>query len=158
MKKIQKQLELEEYSFSELSTEYQTLISKAKEAFEYSHSPYSKFPVGAALLLDNEELILGSNQENAAYPSGLCAERVALFSYGSRQGNHKIKALAIAVKKPIDSFAFPCGSCLQVMSEYEQIQEEEFDILIAHPKTDDVLISKGIGNLLPFSFKKENLI
>lgn len=158
MKKLQKTLELQECSFRELSAPYQKLVEKAKEAFETSYSPYSNFPVGASLLLENGQIILGSNQENAAYPSGLCAERVALFNYGANHRNLEITAIAVAVKNPINSFAFPCGSCLQVISEYENNQSTEFDIIISHPKEDKYLISKGVSNLLPFSFKKENLI
>lgn len=158
MKTIQKTLELQELSFKELNPSYQNLVEKAKEAFESSYSPYSKFPVGASLLLENNEVIIGSNQENAAYPSGLCAERVALFSYGANNRTIEIKAIAVAVKNPIDSFAYPCGACLQVISEYENNQTKEFDIIISHPKEDKYLISKGVSNLLPFSFKKENLI
>lgn len=158
MKKIQKSLELSEFSFSELSPSYQNLVQKAKLAFESSYSPYSNFPVGAALLLENSQIILGSNQENAAYPTGLCAERVALFNYGANQRSIEIVAIAVAVKNPIDSFAYPCGSCLQVISEYENNQNKEFDIIISHPKEDKYLVSKGVSNLLPFSFKKDNLI
>ncbi len=158
MKKIQKSLELSEYSFKELSPTYQNLVQKAKGAFESSYSPYSNFPVGAALLLENSQIILGSNQENAAYPSGLCAERVALFNYGANQRPTEIVAIAVAVKNPIDSFAYPCGSCLQVISEFENNQSKEFEIIISHPKEDKYLICKGVSNLLPFSFKKENLI
>lgn len=158
MKIIQKQLELEEYTFDELDQKYQHLVLKSKEAFNSSHSPYSGFPVGSAILTSNGEVVLGSNQENAAYPSGLCAERVALFSKGAIFPKEDIKAIAVAVKNQIDQFAFPCGACLQVLSEYEQNQNDLFDIIIAHPKEDKVLISKGVENLLPFTFKKENLI
>lgn len=157
MKKIQKTVELDQYSRDELSEEYVNLWNKAEEALADSYSPYSQFPVGAAILLEDGTMLKGANQENAAYPSGLCAERAALFAYGSNYKEKKIKALAVTISKPIDTFAFPCGACLQVMSEYEQRQEELYDILIIHPKEDKLLISKGIYNLLPFGFKKENL-
>ncbi len=158
MKKIQKTLELLEYSFEELSSEQKNLVENSQKAFEFSYSPYSNFPVGAAILLNSGEVIKGSNQENAAYPSGLCAERVALFNYGANFKDQEIAAMAISIKNPINTFAFPCGSCLQVISEYENKQSKEFEIIISHPSEDKYLISKGVSNLLPFSFKKENLI
>ena len=84
------------YRFEELSEEYKKLINTAKEQTENSYAPYSNFHVGAAVLLENGEIVAGSNQENAAYPSGLCAERVAAFYANSRFPNVAVKALAIA--------------------------------------------------------------
>ena len=157
MEKITKEIELEEFSTEELSIEYLKLLKESQKAYQNSYAPYSNFPVGAAILLENGKVVIGANQENAAYPSGLCAERVALFSCAVNHPAEKIKAIAISVQKELDSYAFPCGSCLQVMSEYYQRQQQPFDIILGHPKTSKVLISRGLENLLPFGFKKENL-
>lgn len=157
MKKLSAQVELEHYGDSELSETYQHLVSEAHIAFEGSYSPYSEFAVGAAVLLESGEIIKGANQENAAYPSGLCAERTALFFAGSNFPNEEIKAIAVAVEREIGRFPFPCGSCLQVMSEFQEKQDSHIEVLLVHPDTKEVLISKGIQNLLPFAFKKSHL-
>ncbi|MEQ9261544.1 MAG: cytidine deaminase [Owenweeksia sp.] len=157
MKKIRKTIELWEISEEELSPKQTQILQKAEEALSGSYSPYSKFPVGAALLLEDGSVIKGANQENAAYPSGLCAERVALFHYGSNNYASSIDTIAISIARETDEFPFPCGSCLQVMSEYAQLQTSAYDILLYHRKSGKVLISKGVGNLLPFAFKKEHL-
>ena len=119
-----KTLELQYQEFeqiSDLPIEYQNLIESAKTAQAKAYAPYSNFKVGAALLLEDESLVLGNNQENAAYPSGLCAERVAFFAYGAQQHDSKIKALAVvAGSKQFDfkGVLSPCGACRQVISEF----------------------------------------
>ena len=118
MSKIIRTSELEQVSLKDLPAAYLSLVKNARKAYEGSYSPYSQFAVGAAVLLENNEVILGSNQENAAYPSGLCAERVALFYAGSSFPDVPVKAIAVTVERDIESFPFPCGSFLQVMSEY----------------------------------------
>lgn len=158
MEVVKNEVELTRFGAGEISESYQNLIVRAKEALETSYSPYSNFAVGAAVLLQNNEIIIGSNQENAAYPSGLCAERTALFYAGASWPNILIKAIAVAVKEPIGRFPFPCGSCLQVMSEYQEKQEQPIDVLMVHPNTNEVLQSKGLQNLLPYAFKKSHLI
>ncbi|MTI37912.1 cytidine deaminase, partial [Fulvivirga lutimaris] len=119
--------ENEEYiiynSFDELDEESQWLVGKAKDALEVSYSPYSNFTVGAAALLNNSEVILGANQENASYPAGLCAERVALFQAGARFPNAAVIRLAIVAKRASEEdlrAGGPCGMCRQVMLEFEQ--------------------------------------
>ena len=157
MEILKNTLELSRYTAGEVPAEYQQLITRARQALSGSYSPYSNFAVGAAVLLRNGEIIIGSNQENAAYPSGLCAERTALFYAGASHPNELIKAIAVVVETPIPQFPFPCGSCLQVMAEYEDKQEQPLDILMVHPKTGEVLLSRGLQNLLPYSFKKSHL-
>lgn len=157
MEKLTRVLELLNYDLKDLSDAYQQLASKAVDALATSHSPYSNFAVGCALLLDNGELVIGSNQENAAYPSGLCAERVALFSAGVQFPKNKIIALAVALAEPLEKWPFPCGACLQVMAETRERQGSEFDILMKHPLHSKVLLSKGLNNLLPFAFNKSYL-
>ena len=157
MDKLTRTLELISCGTGELTSAYQSLISDAKEALNKSYSPYSKFAVGAAVLLDSGKVIQGANQENAAYPSGLCAERVALFTAGVQRPKDKVLAIAIALREPLDKWPFPCGACLQVMSETRERQEEEIDILMQHPLEEKVLWSKGLKNLLPFAFNKDYL-
>ncbi len=157
MQKISRPTELFHLDFSELSSEYLKLSEKAREALSQSYSPYSQFPVGAALLFEDGEILLGSNQENAAYPSGLCAERTVLFYAGSNFPDKKIKAIAVAVGKASDNFPFPCGGCLQALSEYEHKQTSPMDVLLVHPTKDEILQSAGLKNLLPFAFDKSQL-
>jgi cytidine deaminase len=143
----------------DIEEEYKVLIEKANEALSSSYSPYSNFTVGAAALLANGEIILGSNQENAAYPAGLCAERVVLFQAGSRFPGIIIKRLAVVAKKRNDTTlrsGGPCGMCRQVMLEYEEKQVEKIEIIF---KTDNEqwIRTKSASVLLPFSFGKDNL-
>jgi cytidine deaminase len=139
---------------SEIDTEDQKLVANAKEAFATAYAPYSGFLVGASILLENGEIINGSNQENVAYPSGLCAERVALFYAGSQYPKIAIKTIAVsALSKTfeINNVVSPCGACRQVMAEYQQKQNSEIRILL-HSPNDDVLIANSVEDLLPFMF------
>lgn len=157
MKEINKTVRLFEHSLAEVPAPYQPLLETAREAAQSSYSPYSNFPVGTALLLEDGTMVQGSNQENAAYPSGLCAERTALFYKGARYPSVAIKAIAIYVSKAGEAFPFPCGGCLQAMVEFESRQSFPFDIILIHPDADKVLIGKGVENFIPFSFRKEHL-
>lgn len=147
-------------SFEELPQKFKVLYNEAKLACDNAYAPYSKFKVGAAVLLDNEEIIKGSNQENAAYPSGLCAERTALFFIGSNYKEKKIEAIAVAATKDnlknfIENIS-PCGGCRQVMSEYEDNQKQQIEFLM--PATNgSFLIHKTVKNFLPFEFNSEIL-
>lgn len=136
-----------------------TLMQKAIEAREKAYAPYSKFHVGAALLLDNGEIITGNNQENASYPSGLCAERTAIYYAGSKFPNAKIIRMAIIAgskknqtKKPIP----PCGACRQAIAEYEIKQETPIEIFFMG-EIGKVAKSKSLANLLPLVFDKSVL-
>ncbi len=140
---------------AELNDELQKLIQKAKDAAENAYAPYSEFKVGAAVLLENDEIIEGSNQENAAYPSGLCAERVAIFYANSKFPNTKIKAIAVTasskdgfVEEPIP----PCGSCLQVMLESEQRANRSIQVLLFGTKK--ITIVNNVKQFLPVYFDK----
>ncbi|HNP18223.1 MAG TPA: cytidine deaminase [Fulvivirga sp.] len=138
---------------------YMLLIKKAEEAFASSYSPYSNFEVGAAALLENGEIISGSNQENAAYPSGLCAERVSLFQAGARFPNVKIIRLAVVAKRRGEKelrSGGPCGMCRQVMLEYEQKQSSPIEIIFKIDN-ENWIRTKTAASLLPFSFGKDNL-
>ena len=140
---------------SELSAEEQQLVSNAKSAFKTAYAPYSGFLVGASVLLENGEVINGSNQENVAYPSGLCAERVALFYAGAKYPNVKINTIAVSVLSKnfeVTDVISPCGACRQVMAEYEDKQDMPIKVIL-HSPTDEVLIANTVEDLLPFMFK-----
>ena len=144
---------------NELSKIDQELIEKAKDAFSTAYAPYSGFLVGASVLLENAKIISGNNQENVAYPAGLCAERVALFYAGAKYPEVGIKTIAISAKSKtfeIKDVVSPCGSCRQVMAEYQQKQDKDIRILL-HSPNDDVLIADSVEDLLPFMFNSEKL-
>ena len=153
MKEINITSIIEELSYDELTEIDQELINNAKESTKNSYAPYSKFSVGAAVLLNNNEIISGSNQENAAYPSGLCAERTTLFYANSRYPNVPVKTLAIAARTEngfIDEPIPPCGACRQVILETEKRYKQPIKIILYGSKK--IYIIKGINALLPLSF------
>ncbi|PIY10549.1 MAG: cytidine deaminase [Flexibacter sp. CG_4_10_14_3_um_filter_32_15] len=144
---------------NELSKEDLFLLHEARKATERAYAPYSEFSVGAAIQLQNGEVVLGSNQENAAYPSGLCAERTAIFSASVQFPNEIIETIAIAAKpkEAIDFIAIsPCGSCRQVMSEYENKQEKSIRVIM-EGESKSIYILSSIADLLPLKFTKESL-
>ena len=146
-------------NLGELSTEDQMLMNKAIEARRNAYAPYSKFHVGAALLLDNREIVLGNNQENAAYPSGMCAERVAIWQAGSLFPGVKIKKLAISASSKItkvDKPIGPCGACRQTLSEYEINQKEPFPVIFMG-EVGEIVKTPSLLSLLPFSFDSSYL-
>lgn len=149
--------ELVRLSRKDLNSAQQQLIQATLEARDLSYSPYSTFPVGAALLLETGKIIKGANQENAAYPSGLCAERTALFFAQCNYPNHKIQALAVAIGSDRQHTPVPCGACLQVMLEAEQRQEKPFDILLVVPGETRFWLAHGVRHFLPFGFSSDNL-
>lgn len=157
MKIHRKEIIVSEYDFAELSESQQTLIQKLKVALPNAYAPYSNFPVSTALLLQNGEIITGTNQENAAYPSGLCAERVALFYKGSQYPDQPISKLAVTVGNNTPDFPYPCGACLQVISEFTNRQAEPFEIILYHLHLNKALIASGVKQLMPFAFIKEHL-
>ena len=144
---------------NELPSEIQTLMNQAIETRKNAYAPYSKFRVGAAILLDNGKIVLGSNQENAAYPSGLCAERVAIFQAGAIYPNAKIVKLAITAASdtnPTLSPIPPCGACRQSIAEYEFKQDTPIEIYFMG-ESGEIYKSNSINNLLPLSFDKTSL-
>lgn len=143
----------------ELPIEIQDLMEQAIALRKKAYAPYSRFRVGAALLLDNGKIVLGSNQENAAYPSGLCAERVAIFQAGAIYPDAKILKMAITAasdtnqtKSPIP----PCGACRQSISEYEFKQDYPIEIYFMG-EIGAIYKSDSLKNLLPFTFDKNFL-
>ena len=144
---------------SQLSSEDLFLMNKAIEARQKAYAPYSKFNVGAALLLENGEIVLGNNQENAAYPSGMCAERVAIWKAGSEFPGTKIKKIAITAASSttkVDKPVGPCGACRQTLSEYEINQKEPMEILFMG-EIGKIIKTESLLSLLPFSFDSSYL-
>ena len=156
MKKIKIESEFEAYDdLKDLPQDIQDLMRAAFEARDAAYAQYSKFHVGAAIQLESGIVVKGSNQENAAYPSGLCAERVALFYAGARFPDVKIKTIAVSVMSKnfkVTDVISPCGACRQVMAEYEDKQEQAIKVIL-HSPTDQVLIANTVESLLPFMFK-----
>ena len=138
---------------AEMEAEDRTLVEKAIEATKHSYAPYSNFNVGAALLLDNGEIVTGSNQENAAYPSGLCAERTAMFYASSQYPQHAILKIAIAATQGgvlCGNPATPCGSCRQVMAQYQLRGGKPMQIILAG--SEKILKLEKVNDLLPLIF------
>jgi len=160
-KSISKQAVLAVYeSVAELPTEVQALIANAKEAARAAYAPYSNFLVGAAVQMADGTTVTGNNQENACYPAGLCAERVAFFAAKSQKPDTDIQKVAVVARRREDDFfraAAPCGSCRQVMSEYENNQKESI-ILYMLDEEGKVYESASIENLLPFKFSATSLL
>jgi len=145
--------------FDLLTNSDKTLVLKAKSMLKSAYAPYSGFLVGASLLLENGKIISGNNQENVAYPSGLCAERVAIYYAGAQFPNLKIKKIAIsAISKKFNftDIVSPCGSCRQAIAEYEIKQEDNIKILLHH-SNDNIIIVNSVSDLLPLMFKSKDL-
>ena len=141
-------------SFDELSEADQILMQEAIAARKNAYAPYSKFQVGAAVILKNGQIVIGNNQENASYPAGVCAERVAILQAVAKYSDTIIKAVAISatsvngvVDKPVSS----CGICRQSMAEYEQKQNSPIKILMMG-ETGPVIKCDSVLHLLPFAF------
>ncbi|MDD4618638.1 MAG: cytidine deaminase [Bacteroidales bacterium] len=154
MKREELVIKYSEYSNKEeLPQTESKLLEEARKAAMGAYAPYSGFKVGAALLLDNGEIISASNQENAAYPSGLCAERVAIFYAHARYPNAKVLELAVTAffnGKELESPTYPCGACRQVIAESEQRGKNPIRIIIGSKGVTQVVESTSA--LLPFVF------
>jgi cytidine deaminase len=152
--------EVEEYShYKELPEKEQELIQVAIKAAKNAYAPYSGFSVGAALLLIDGTIVSGSNQENVAYPSGLCAERTAMFWAGANHPGKAIQTISIYAESEdfvVENPVYPCGSCRQVMSEYERIGKQPMRILMT-AATGKVHAVNGLINILPVAFDADNL-
>ncbi len=139
---------------SELSEVEQRLVKRAREMTKSAYAPYSGFFVGAAIYLANGEIVVGSNQENGAYPSGLCAERVAAFSASALYPGVAMTKIAISARNgdPGESVPVsPCGACRQVLLEYETSQKHPMKILLTR-EHGKVMIIENAGDMLPLSF------
>jgi len=147
-------IEIEEFdSINDLSTDDKELIIKAKDIAKTAYAPFSKFFVGAALRLKNGKIVTGNNQENIAYPSGICAERTALFYAGAQYPEEAVLSMAIAVFKNNNFSEYPvtpCGSCRQVMLETENRFKKPMRVIMFGEKK--IYIAHSIKDLLPLSF------
>ena len=160
MKKITISAELDVFDSKEdLPQNVQDLMQKSIEARESSYSPYSKFKVGAAILLENGEIVSGSNQENASYPAGTCAERTAIFFAGAKYPGVKMLKMALSARSENHKVTVPtppCGSCRQAIAEYEVRQENPIEIFFMGEE-GKVVKSNSISDLLPLIFDKSYL-
>ena len=158
MKQINLTTKISVYTYDECSEIEKSLIDAAKEATSNAYAPYSHFHVGAALLLENGEIITGNNQENAAYPSGLCAERTAVFYANAEYPDQKIEAMAVATfynGQFTTDLVSPCGSCRQVLLEVESRFNSPVKILLY--KNGEVYMADSMSSLMPLSFTKDAL-
>lgn len=159
MKEFTIHTQVKVYQEQELSDEDKALLEAARKATERSYAPYSKFYVGAAVRLANKQIVCGSNQENAAYPSGTCAERTAIFYANAQYPDQAVETLAIAAQtqgsfltKPIS----PCGACRQVILETEHRYGKPVRILLYG--TEGVYVLEGIRSILPLQFDQDCLL
>lgn len=146
-------------TIQELPTDIQNLMHEAVAIRKTAYAPYSHFKVGTAILLDNGEIIVGSNQENAAYPSGLCAERVAVFYAGAKYPEAKILKMAISAASDNTTTSAPippCGACRQSIAEYEIKQNTPIEIYFMG-EIGSIYKSDSLKNLLPLLFDKKFL-
>jgi cytidine deaminase len=159
MTNIELKISIQEYDkIEEIAPELQTICERAKENVMRAYNPYSNFHVGAAILLENGVIVDGSNQENAAYPSGLCAERVAMFYANSMYPD--VKPVAIAVTafyqgRFIARAVPPCGSCRQVLMESESRYKSDIKILLVG--SEKIQVMNDIKSLLPLNFDSKYL-
>lgn len=156
MKKIDISTQVTQVDFdTELTEQEKQVMIAARKAVDTAYAPYSNYNVGAAVLLENGEIVPGNNQENAVFPLGLCAERVALFSAGTSFPNSRPIVLAVTIasdNKP----GFPCGSCRQAMVEFENRFDHKMKLLI-DSKDGQVITIDTVRDILPFSFDQSNL-
>jgi cytidine deaminase len=146
-------------SIDELTDADKHLVEEARKSVMSAYAPYSRFSVGAAVLLENGKIMLGNNQENASYPIGLCAERVAVFAAAANYPNVKIKAIAItALSKQflIDRPITPCGACRQAIAEYEHRYKHPIRLIMIG-ESGKVLVADSIKNFLPYQFNGDDL-
>ena len=146
-------------SIDELPEDVQTLMNQAVQVRKKAYSPYSHFNVGAAMVLDNGEIITGNNQENASYPSGLCAERTAIYYAGANFPEAVIQKMAItasAQNKETNTPIPPCGACRQAIAEYEIKQNSPIEIYFMG-EVGKVVKSDSLANLLPLIFDRKEL-
>ena len=160
MKKIQLSTSITLFeSVDELPKDVQDLMNEAVKIRDTAYAPYSQFHVGAAFLLENGQVITGNNQENAAYPSGMCAERVAVWKASSEFPDVKIEKIVItasSVNNPVTEPVAPCGGCRQTLSEYEIKQESKIEIYFMG-ETGRIIKTDSLHDLLPLAFDKSFL-
>jgi len=161
MKKVEHQFNYLEYQKeNDLPEEKLILVNRAEEISSQAYAPYSLFKVGAAIRFEDDSILTGNNQENVAYPSGLCAERVALFYAKSQFPELKIKEIAITAscdKFDVTEPVTPCGSCRQALLEYENNQGSPIEVILSGGQSSNVVVIESVKDLLPLSFKESKL-
>lgn len=154
MKEIELVTSIKSYSYEELDQTKRTLVDAARKAVDGSYAPYSNFHVGAAILLDNGVTVTGANQENVAYPSGICAERSACFYAGANYPKAHFVTMAIAAKdaqgNETEEPCAPCGACRQALLQYELIAGHKVPVLLVGK--DTILEFPSIASFLPLAF------
>jgi len=156
MKSLRLEIPLELYETeAELPETERTLLTEARQATHTAYAPYSHFHVGAAVLLDDGTVVTASNQENAAFPSGSCAEQSLIFWVGANHPGKRMEALAV-VARPGEGEVYravsPCGACRQALLEYEKRQGQPLRLLMLGEKPGEVLVSPSVAGLLPVKF------
>ena len=156
MKQFEITIKVEVLGYDELNSDEEQLALLAREATERSYAPYSNFRVGAAIALDNGEIVSGANQENAAYPSGTCAERSACYYAGANYPEARFERIAVAAVgpdgNPTASPTAPCGACRQALLEYEKRAGHNVPVLLAG--SSEVYILPSVASLLPIAFSE----
>ncbi len=145
-------------SRQELTSQQSQLIDEARKAASTAYAPYSNFFVGAAVRLENQQIVHASNQENSAFPSGLCAERTAVFYANARYPQTPVIALAIAAnngEEPIKKPFPPCGACLQVLLESERRYQTPIEIILFG--SEKIIVAENVEQFLPHGFTEVNL-
>ena len=153
------EIKLQEWQYEELCESDRTLVDLAKEATFSSYAPYSKFSEGAALRLENGDVVKGCNNENAAYPVTLCAERTAIFSAQAQYPNVPIVELAVAARNVKGEFVVkpvsPCGSCRQVIAEQEYRYKRNIRVMMVGE--EGILVAESVKDLLPLGFEEGDM-
>ena len=158
MEQIDINISIESYQLDELSPQDQELVQAAIEATKNAYANYSRFYVGAALRLENGKIVIGANQENAAFPSGLCAERTAVFAAQANYPDSPIETLAIVARNEkgvLPNPITPCGACRQVILEIEDRYKKPIKILLYG--TQKIYCVRSVKDLLPLSFVDDNM-
>jgi cytidine deaminase len=149
---------MEKISYEKLSLIEQKLLTEAEKAMFKAYSPYSKFCVGAALLTQDDQIIIGANVENAAYSHCVCAERSALVK-ANAEGHRKFKALAVIARSldfDTEELTAPCGSCRQMLYEASQLSEVDLKVILSTTQKDKIAIT-SVNELLPYAFGPKDL-
>lgn len=145
---------VDELTYEELNPEERELVDKARRATYRSYAPYSKFSVGAAILLSNGSIVCGSNQENVAFPSGTCAERTAAYYAHAEHPEATFKTIAVAARgtdgEPLPIPISPCGACRQALLQYELLGGQDVPVLLVG--RDAIYRLPSVKALLPFAF------
>lgn len=156
MKNLQIETRYKAAVYDELTSEQKKLVDLARQSTLRSYAPYSHFCVGAAILLDNGEIVTGNNQENAAFPSGICAERTAAYYAHATFPEAKFTAIAIAARGTDSNWLShpisPCGACRQALLEYETLAQHNVEVLLVGE--NEIFIIPSIKTLLPFAFEE----